>query len=135
VSDVGGSSVEIIGLPQANRDLQRWAKQLGPDVEQRARPFGESLRSQVAGQVPVLTGTLASSVEVLDEHDGIGVSIGADVDYAGWIEFGGSRGRPLIPDGRYLYPTAAAAEDEFIHLASDTAEDTARRFPWSTPST
>ena len=31
----------------------------------------------------------------------------------------GSRGRPLIPEGRYLFPTALEQEDEFAPMASD----------------
>lgn len=129
-----GEGVQLVGLAEAFRDMERWASQLGPAVENDARSFAESVRSKVAGEVPVLTGTLAASVEVVDEEGGVGVAIGDGVDYAGWIEFGGSRGRDLIPEGRYLYPTALAAEDEFAKVAADIADDTARRFAWNTPA-
>ncbi|HKY66049.1 MAG TPA: hypothetical protein VJM49_06750 [Acidimicrobiales bacterium] len=129
-------AVQVVGAAEAFRDIDRWADQLGPAVTSRSDAFGATLAGRVRGEVPVLTGTLAASVETvaLDEA-GVGVAIGDGVPYAGWIEFGGSRGREYIAEGRYLYPTALEAEDEFVTLASDTADDTARSFPWSTPST
>ena len=130
-----GGGVEFKGLAEAHRDMARWAEQLGPAVVADSQSLANSIASQVEGKVPVLTGTLAASVETIElEEAGFGVSIGDDVPYAGWIEFGGSRGRDLVPEGRYLYPTALDAESQFQQLASDTAEDTVRRFPWSTPS-
>jgi hypothetical protein len=131
--DEGESSVELVGLDTAGRDMRQWAAELGPAVTKQAASLAETVRSQVQGEVPVLTGTLAASVEVIEDADGIGVSIGDDVPYAGWIEFGGSRGRDLVPEGRYLYPTALAAEADYQSLAAEVADDTARRFPWSTP--
>ena len=130
-----GGGVEFKGLAEAHRDMARWAEQLGPAVVADSQSLANSIASQVEGKVPVLTGTLAASVETVElEATEFGVSIGADVPYAGWIEFGGSRGRDLVSEGRYLYPTALDAEGQFQQLASDTAEDTVRRFPWSTPS-
>jgi len=83
-----------------------------------------------------LTGTLAASVNVVevDPEHGTGVVIGEDVPYAAWIEFGGSRGRELVPEGRYLYPTALEMESEFAQLAEDVADDTARSYPWPKPA-
>jgi hypothetical protein len=130
-----GGGVEFKGLAEANRDMARWAEQLGPAVVADAQSLANTIASQVQDKVPVLTGTLAASVETVEtEATEFGVSIGDDVPYAGWIEFGGSRGRDLVPEGRYLYPTALDAESQFQQLAADTAEDTVRRFPWSTPS-
>lgn len=126
------NSVELVGLAEARRDLVRWADQLAPAIQERTVPFADRLAERVRGSVPVLTGMLASSVEVVPEltEHGSRISLGAGVPYAGWIEFGGSRGRPLMPEGRYLYPAAVGAEDEFARLAEQTAEDTVRRFPW-----
>lgn len=130
------TSIELVGEEAAARDMARWAKELAPALKDKAGPFAESVRGRVQGKVPVLTGTLAASVTVVEDETGVGVAIGGDdAPYAGWIEFGGSRGRALIPEGRYLYPTAADADAEYMQLAENVAEDTARRFPWSTPST
>lgn len=127
--------VEVIGGPQAAADLRRWADHLPAEVAKAAGPFAERVADQVRARVPVLTGTLAGSVESGDSEDGgVEVSLGDGVDYAGWIEFGGSRGRPYVPDGRYLYPTALEEQDQFAETAAKAAEESVTRFSWSTPS-
>lgn len=127
-------AVQFVGVQAAERDIHRWAEELAPAVASKGQALAESVRSQVQGEVPVLTGTLAASVQLGEDPEGILVSIGDGVPYAGWIEFGGSRGRDAVPEGRYLYPTALAAEADYQSLAADVADDTARRFPWSTSS-
>jgi hypothetical protein len=132
------ASVEWVGGPQAAADMRRWADQLGPEVAKRAGPFAERVADIVRGRVPHLTGQLASSVDAIDADEdqahGVGVSLGDGVAYAGWIEFGGTRGRPYVPNGRYLYPTAQEAAEEWATLAGDAANDTVSRFSWSTPA-
>lgn len=131
--EANGSKVELVGADTAGRDMARWAAELGPAVTKQAGSLAETVRSQVQGEVPVLTGTLAASVTVVDDPEGVGVTYDDDPGKVGWIEFGGSRGRDLVPEGRYLYPTAIEAEPDYLQLAADVADDTARRFPWSTP--
>jgi phage gpG-like protein len=126
--------VEMVGLDAALNDLVRWGAQLGPAVEIGAWRLARTVASQTAGKVPKVTGTLAASVRVETDVNGAGVSIGGGVPYAGWIEFGGSRGRPLVPQGRYLYPTALSAEPQFEALANQIADETVREYPWSTPT-
>jgi phage gpG-like protein len=116
-------------------DIRRWADQVAPAVNKAAEPFAHRVADVVRGRVPHLTGQLAGSVESSEADDGVEVSMGAGVVYAGWIEFGGSRGRPYVPDGRYVYPSALEAQDEYVEMASHTAADTVGRFSWSTPST
>ena len=139
MADEGGAEVKLVGLDEAQRDMGRWASELGPAITAAGQDLAETVAEKTRDRVPVLTGTLAASVTVTDiegaEEGGVGVSIGDDVPYAGWIEFGGSRGRALVPEGRYLYPTAIESQPDFAKLAEDIADDTARRFPWSTPTT
>jgi len=130
----GESHVEWVGGAEAMADIGRWAEQLAPAVAKAAEPFAVRVADMVAGRVPHLTGQLAGSVETASDDEGVEVVMGVGVVYAGWIEFGGSRGRPYVPDGRYLYPTALAAQDEFAQVAGDAATDTVGRFPWSTPT-
>lgn len=127
------ANVELVGVAQAMADLRRWADQLPGVVARASGPFAEQVAEQVRARVPVLTGQLAGSVDAGDTDDGVEVSMGDGVVYAGWIEFGGSRGRPYVPEGRYLYPTALDAQDQYIQAASDAASESAARFPWSTP--
>jgi len=127
-------AVEFVGVDPALSDMTRWADQVGPAVVKASRQLADRVAWTTRDKVPVLTGTLAWSVEVDDDELGVSVGIGDGVIYAGWIEFGGSRGRAYIPEGRYLYPTAVAGESDYQQLASDTAVDTAERFSWSTPA-
>jgi len=130
----GGNRIEVKGLTEARRDMNAWATQVAPAVTQGSASFATNLAAKVAGKVPKVSGALAASVAPSPAEGGIGVSIGSGLRYAGWIEFGGSRGRPLVPEGRYLAPTALAAQDEFTQVAEKAADDTARRYPWSTSS-
>lgn len=124
-------NVTFVGGPEAMEDMRRWASQVAPAVAHAADPFAARVVDAVAGKVPYLSGQLAGSVESSSDDEGVEVSMGDGVDYAGWIEFGGTRGRPYVPDGRYLYPTALAAQDEFATVAGDAATDTAGRFAWT----
>jgi hypothetical protein len=127
--------IEYRGVTEAARDLHNWTGQVGPDVAVAARDIAQSVASQVQGKVPVVSGALAASVQVIDSAGAeTSVGIGGGLAYAGWIEFGGSRGRPLVPEGRYLYPTAIEAEPRFIQAATQAAETSAARYPWSTPT-
>jgi phage gpG-like protein len=123
--------VEFVGADEAMADLRRWADQVAPAVAKAGGSFAQTVAQQVAGIVPVVSGDLRGSVDTGTDEDAVTVSIGAGLRYAGWIEFGGSRGRPYVPDGRYLYPTAQAAEDEYAAMAADAADDTVGAFAWS----
>ena len=123
-----------VGVDAAQDDLATWVKRLGPQIEKRSRAFAETLRGQVSSIEPVLTGALAASVAVEPVPDGAGVSLGDGLDYAAWIEFGGSRGRAYIREGRTLYPTVAASQDEYVAALTDEVEKTISQFPWSKPT-
>jgi hypothetical protein len=127
-------NVEFIGVAPAMADMKRWSAALGPEVDKAVAPLGTRVAGIVAGRVPHLTGQLAGSVESSTDDEGVAVSLGDGVDYAGWIEFGGSRGRDYVPEGRYLYPTLLEAEDEFAQIAGNAADDSVGRFAWSTPA-
>lgn len=132
---MSGSSVTFEGWPQAAADMHRWAGEVGPAVDRGTRDVAERIASTAANAAPVLTGTFAGSVEVLDLEgagDGLtgwAVGIGGGVPYGLWLEFGGSHGRPHS-SGRYLYPAAHDAEDDYSRQAADAAADSAERFSW-----
>jgi hypothetical protein len=125
--------VVMVGGPEAAESLRRYCDQLQPEVEKAAGPFGERLRDLVANQVPVLTGTLAGSVASDTDSDGMWVGYDGSAPYDGWIEFGGSRGRDAVPEGRYLYPITQAAEPDWIEVGERTATDLVRETRWPTP--
>lgn len=129
-----GNNVTFVGGEQALADMRRWADDVAPAVAKASGPFGQRVADTVRARVPYLTGQLAGSIETTDADDGLEVGYDGSAPYDGWIEFGGTRGRPYIDEGRYLYPSANEAQDEFAEVAAEAADDTARRFAWSTPS-
>jgi hypothetical protein len=131
---VTAPAVEFIGVEAGMADLKRWAKDLQPEVDKAVLPLGQRVAGIVAGRVPHLTGQLAGSVEADATDEGVEISMGDGLDYAGWIEFGGSRGREYVPEGRYLFPSMLDNQDEFENTAADAAADTVGRFHWSTPA-
>jgi hypothetical protein len=131
---VTASGIKFVGTDAAISDLERWAGELKAEVDKGGAPLGQRVAGVVKSRVPHLTDQLAGSVESSTDDEGIAVSMGDGVPYAGWIEFGGTRGREYIDQGRYLYPSLLDAQDEFAQVASDTAADSIGRFSWSTPS-
>lgn len=124
------SHVELVGLDKAGDDMNRWAEALGPAVDKAAASVTARAAAAVRGEVPKRSGRLASSVDVGVDNDGAFVGLGAGVPYAGFVEFGGTRGRPYVAEGRYLWPTVKTFEDEYVTAASDAAADSVDRFPW-----
>jgi phage gpG-like protein len=125
------SDVKFIGADAAMDDLRDWADQVAPAVAKAAEPFVQRVADMVRGRVPHLSGQLAGSVTSSTDDEGAGVGYDGSVPYDAWIEFGGVRGRPHVPEGRYVYPTALDAQDEFAAIAADAAADSAGRFAWT----
>ena len=122
---------DVVLESTAGPQVSAWAQSVGPSIQARTRGLASSIRNQVRGAVPVLTGTLASSVtDSAGEDGGFDIEMGAGVIYAGWIEFGGSRGRSLVPEGRYVYPTAKSSEGEFHDACVQGAELSITKYPW-----
>lgn len=127
--------IELVGAAQAAADLRRWGAQLGPAVGEKAEPFGHRVADTTRGRVPHISGRLAGSIEsTRDEPEAVAVGYDGSVPYDGWVEFGGTRGRPYVSEGRYLYPTAEEMADDFERVATDAANDSVRSFHWSTPA-
>lgn len=126
------SEVKFIGDDAAMADLREWADQVAPAVAKAAEPFAQRAADMVSARVPRLSGQLAGSVTSSSDDEGASVGFDGSVPYDAWIEFGGSRGRTYVPEGRYVYPTALEAQDEFITVAAEAASDTVGRFSWST---
>ena len=124
--------VQFVGLEDAQAALKRWAKTMLPgDFAKGTRPFADSMAGLIRNQVPVVTGALQSSVEPWPEPTNNGVGMGgADTPYASWIEFGGSRSRDLVPQGRYVYPTVASHLSQLGNTASEATVLSIVRYPW-----
>lgn len=124
--------VVLTGSAQAESDIAGWVSQLPDDIQKQVQTFGHTLVDILHGKQPYLTGTLAGSAELLpgEVDTFFGLSLGREVVYAGWIEFGGSRGREYVPEGRTVYPTAQEAEPQFDRLVEQATEVSINKYPW-----
>jgi len=121
-------------------ELRRGTRELTGRIEAKANNTLEGTAtyrgSMVQAAVPRVKGWLAASVNVAPIENRFDVSIGDDrTPYAGWIEFGGTRGRPYMPEGRYLYPIAMAAQGSVKHEMERATKQTIRGFRWPQPTT
>jgi phage gpG-like protein len=129
--------VEVNGVKQLRSGMKRLNVKIS---EQAGRSFGEvadQVESEVRVKVPRLTGRLAASIfgETDLPHDKASVGFGGPaVPYAGWIEFGGTRGRKYRARGRYLYPSVLRARRQLVKAANDAAEKAIGDKRWSSPS-
>lgn len=108
-------------------------------VSARFLGVAEDVGQQTRQRLPVVSGALAASLTVkpvkTKTKRGAKTAMGkARVPYAGWIEFGG-KGRPYVPAGRYLFPTAVQTQGRVEREAADAAETEIRRTLWPTPRT
>jgi hypothetical protein len=133
---MAGAQVTVVGFDE----LAEGSTQLYADLVKRA----EVDLAQVAGRrgamvrtaVPHVTGRLADSIAGHADPQIHGATLGIGgpgVPYAGWIEFGGTRGRDYIPRGRYLYPIAFAAGSEVKREATISTTNEIKGFRWKKP--
>lgn len=106
-------------------------RELLQGIERTTRENGRDTARRVADatrrDVPRVSGDLAESIRSTDSVDGGEVIYGEGLDYAGWIEYGGSRGRESTPEGRYLGPNVQDATDPFQRAMRADAEHVVRR--------
>jgi len=119
--------VTVHGLPE----LFRGSRSLFGKIEKASdKTFADvaDKRARIArGSVPRLTGALAGTVTA----EGSEALFGGDLPYAGWVEFGGTRGRPYLPEGRSFFPaTTFHVEDELEREATKTTQREVGKFSW-----
>ena len=127
-------SVTVVGADE----LRRGMVLLAGDLSKNTRDYLDEVARRRADAtvliVPRVTGRLAGSVTVTRTSSGANVSIGNEgTPYAGWVEFGGTRGRPYISEGRYLYPVALADQAQVDRDVTTTTEREIRGFRWPRP--
>lgn len=83
-----------VGVPRAGADA---AHDTATTVAARAR-----------SAMPHRSGRMAAATRV--ERDDDGATIANGVPYFGWVEYGGTRGRRYVADGRYVGPAARGSE-------------------------
>lgn len=128
--------VEIRGLRELRTGMDRLTDNIDEAADASFQVAAQQVATLVRTRVPHLTGRLASSVTAEEATTGAGaqVSEGAGVPYAGWIEFGGTRGRPYVAEGRFLYPASRDATPFFVRAGDAAARQAIARTSWPTPS-
>jgi phage gpG-like protein len=126
------SDIVSTNAAQAAADLADWAKQFEPQVYRDVGPLADRLVAQAAQVVPVVSGALAASIGA--RHTAQGLAVVAGVDYGGWVEFGGTRGRPYVAEGRYVYPAVVAHEQELVDALNTEVQTSIDRYPWTKPT-
>jgi hypothetical protein len=124
--------LEVVGAEQAMADIAQGVVQLPADIGKDLTSFGNQLVQTLASEQPFLTGRLAGSAELLppEQDTFFGIALGLGVEYAGWIEFGGTRGRDYVPLGRTVYPTALLVEGQFDRKVEEATQRSIDSFPW-----
>lgn len=127
--------VEVYGLDE----FARGARELTGHIEHGATdalgPVADLVATLVRGRVPHDRGRLASTVAVRREGTRVAVQMGGGAaPYAGWIDYGGTRGRPYVDRGRYLHPAAESAESRAEQASEDAAKSEIRSMRWPRPN-
>jgi hypothetical protein len=125
--------VAVVGVDQVTADIAKWVAQLPADIaHELSASFEHQLAEVLTSKQPVDTGTLAGSVELLPPavDTFFGLALGREVVYAGWIEFGGTRGRPYVPEGRTVWPTVVDSEGQYNRLVEEATERSIDKYPW-----
>ena len=132
---MGDEQVRVVGFDELVDGTRKLARNLEDAAPATFGHVADQKAQEVAGSVPKRTGRLAASVTADHDRQGAIVGMGGpNVPYAGWIEFGGTRGRPYMPRGRYLYPTAKAAGPQLVVAGNRMADHEIGRMTWPRPS-
>lgn len=116
------SAIRIDGLNELRRDLRKVEAGLPKEVAAVFGRAAEKVAGKVRAALPRRSGRAAGSVKAARAQKGAIVRAGgAKVPYYGPLDFGGyPKGRPFVPEGRYLYPVA---EDEGPRAAGQIEDE------------
>lgn len=109
------------------RELEAGIRQLAGGIGRRISPVALAQATETARRIrspmPRRSGYAASSVTVRRGRAGGAIadaSVTAGAPYFGWLNWGGTRGRPYVSAGRYTGPALAGAGATF-HAACSAA--------------
>jgi len=113
MSETFSATYDTTDVDRLTSNLVRRAPAVGADA---ARDAAESVANRARGRLPRRSGRLIGSMRVeADPENEARLVVGAP--YAGWIEYGGNRGRPYVPDGRYVGPSVEGSEQTMADSA------------------
>lgn len=125
------TKAEVHGVDELFRDTEKLAGRISDITPEAFETIANLAVAQVRAKVPKRTGQFAATVRAGKTKKKVYVRTGkAKVPYAGWLEFGGTRGRPYIDRGRYLYPTAFEMEPQLVAIANKVTHEEIRDTHW-----
>lgn len=122
------AQVSLEGVPALKRNFAACAREVDDKTADAIERPATAIRSAVASAQPVLSGRLRGSVRVDSIRGGRAVELGAGLAYAGWIELGGSRGRPFVAGGRTLGPALEANTNAAVREVDRTVDKITGRY-------
>jgi hypothetical protein len=131
------AEVGVVGLRALARDFARAGDDRSGPLLKYLKDAGRAAATPVADAArsayPHDTGTLAGDVRISSTRTGATVRAGrASVRYAGPVDFGGYPGeRPMIPNGRYLFPAAHSLAETSARTYAEALQRGLDNFPWS----
>jgi hypothetical protein len=114
-------------------NVVRGTRQLSRAIERRTPAVALDNAAQTADRIrtamPKRTGAAAGSVRATRHGGGTeaAADVTAGVPYFGWLNWGGTRGRAYVSDGRYTGPAFVGAEDRFRRDCTDLAAQEIRK--------
>jgi hypothetical protein len=107
-------SVEV-DTTELRRGLDQLARGISGSTSAVAVDAASSSASRIRAAVPKRTGTAASSIHVAKRGSGDRAEavVTAGAPYFGWLNWGGTRGRPYVAAGRYTGPATEHAAEDF----------------------
>jgi hypothetical protein len=135
VTEPRAISSDVRGLDELERGSRTLFRHIDDGADRAFLSTADQVATLVGRRQPVLTGRLAASAGAEPAEHGASVTLGgSDVPYAGWIEFGGTRGRPYVPMGRTLYPAAEESKNLFEQTGDKLARQEIGGMLWPKPS-
>ena len=123
--------VEVHGVEELFRGTDKLVGRIVDITPEAFEKIANLAVAQVRVKMPSKTGRMRDSVRAARQKKRVLVRAGkAKVPYMGWMEFGGTRGRPYIGQGRYLYPTAFDMEPQLVKIANEVAHEQIERQRW-----
>jgi hypothetical protein len=140
-------TIEVVGLRALSRDLKKMSDEKSGPIVDAMKKAGKAAAEPVAAatrsSLPSVSGRLAGNVRTSGTRTGAAVRMGSrGIPYAGWIEFGGSRGgrnsrgsRPFTAGGRYLFPAAEAHASDGARIYEEEVTKALDHFNWTNATT
>lgn len=130
--------IETTGIRELRKALRDTDPELVKEFRREFKAVAEIVAADARSTMPARSGRARGSVRAVSGGNTVYVKGGkATVPYYGWLDFGGvlrpsgrRRGtqfRPVLGDGRYLYPAIRRNRDRLIKAAEATFDRAARK--------